>query len=608
MLSTYIKPLYVDNRLQNILSLIKLLKKKTFMKPESYTKTLLLILLILPSLLFSQDFTSVSIGDIVTTPSGSRSSNFIDINNDNYEDIFISNGTSGGENNMMYLNNGDGTFTLIDNVINEDNTPSDGATCADYDNDGSIDVFVVNWYNDDNLLYLNDNIGGFSQIDTGFISTGGGYSETASWGDADQDGYVDLYVTNSGGNKKNFLFKNHGNGYFERILGQDIVNDAYYSRCVNWIDYDNDGDEDVFVTNENNQANNLYRNDGDFVFTKIETGILVTDLKSSMSASWADFDNDGDFDVFVANYQQNNKLYINDGEGNFSYSSGPWNSDIGCSFSSSFSDYDNDGDLDLFVTNGYCSDDLVNYLYENNGDASFTKIEEGVIATDVGGSFGCAWGDYNNDGQLDLVVANWQDETQTNSLYKNDGNENHWLKVKLHGEESNLSAIGTYVKVKVNLNGVETWQTKQVSGQSGYCSQNSLVVHFGLGDALLIDSLIIKWPSGIEQIFTDLESSTYYSVVEDEEVETVGINLYKRDNSSLFNVFPNPTHSEIILNYKGNDRNAQLFIYTIGGKLIHQTLIESGQNKIELSKYEGSVFIFKLVDDDGIYSQQVIKM
>ena len=162
------------------------------MKPECLIKILIITLLTSPSLLVSQEFTALSVGDIVNTPSGSRSTNFIDFNNDNYEDIFISNGTTGGENNMMYLNNGDGTFSLINNIINEDNTPSDGATCADYNNDGSPDVFVVNWYNDDNLLYLNDNEGGFSQIDSGFITTGGGYSETASWGDANQDGFVDL--------------------------------------------------------------------------------------------------------------------------------------------------------------------------------------------------------------------------------------------------------------------------------------------------------------------------------------------------------------------------------------------------------------------------------
>lgn len=578
------------------------------MKPKHFKIWLLPIFLFIPSLIFSQNFTAITVGEIVTSESGSRSINFLDFNNDEHEDIFITNGTSGGENNMMYLNNGDGTFTLIDNAINQDDSPTDGASCADYNNDGFIDAFAVNWYNDDNLLYLNDNNGGFTQIDTGFISTGGGYSETASWGDADQDGFVDLYVTNSSGNKKNYLFKNHGNGYFERILGQDIVEDAYFSRCVNWIDYDMDGDEDIFVTNESNQANNLYRNDGDFNFTKIETGVLVNDLNSSMSASWADYDNDGDFDVFVANYQQGNILYINDGEGNFSNSNLTWSDDIGCSFSSAFSDYDNDGDLDLFVTNGYCSDDLLNYLYENNGDATFTKIDEGPIATDLGGSYGCAWGDYNNDGHLDLAVANWQDETQTNSLYQNDGNDNKWLKIKLQGELSNYSAIGAYVKIKTSLDGIDSWQTKQVSGQSGYCGQNSLVVHFGLGEIETVDSLIITWPSGIEQVFTTIESNTFYSIIEDEALETVGIDHIKKKNPSPFSVFPNPTHSSISLEYKGNDVDAQLFIYSVDGKLMQNKDIEIGENKIDLNSYSEKILIFKFVDKQGEYAQKIIKL
>ena len=266
----------------------------------------------------AQQFTQITTGSIVTTPSGSRSCNFLDLNNDNFQDILITNGTSGGENNMCYLNNGDGTFSLMNNPIVQDNTPTDGATCADYDNDGLIDVFAVNWYNVDNLHYKNIGGGNFERIDTSIISDQLGFSETAAWGDYNNDGLVDLYVTNSAGSKKNFLYKNLGSGKFEPILAVDPVSHNFASRCVNWIDYDGDGDQDLFVTNENNQANNLYRNDGGLAFTSIVGDPIVSDNFSSMSSSWADYDNDGDFDLFVANYQQNNQMFMNDGQGNFS--------------------------------------------------------------------------------------------------------------------------------------------------------------------------------------------------------------------------------------------------------------------------------------------------
>ncbi|PLX06533.1 MAG: hypothetical protein C0598_13545, partial [Marinilabiliales bacterium] len=187
----------------------------------------------------AQQFSRVTTGDVVNTPSGSRSCNFIDINNDDFLDILITNGTTGGENNMLYINNNGQYFSLLSDTITNDNSPSDGASCADYDNDGNTDIFIVNWYNINNLLYQNSGNTSFIKIDTGSIVNNGGYSESAAWGDADNDGFVDLYISNSAGNKKNILYKNTGTGYFEKITSTSAATDSYYSRSVNWIYYDN---------------------------------------------------------------------------------------------------------------------------------------------------------------------------------------------------------------------------------------------------------------------------------------------------------------------------------------------------------------------------------
>jgi len=148
----------------------------------------------------AQFFTKITTGPLVNSPGDSRSVNWVDINNDGFMDCMITNGPSGGQNNKVFLNNGAGGFTTITNdTIVKDNKPSDGATWADINNDGDMDCFVVNWYNVNNMLYSNNGSGAFTQISSGPPVNDFGYSETAAWGDYDNDGLVDLYVTNSWG-------------------------------------------------------------------------------------------------------------------------------------------------------------------------------------------------------------------------------------------------------------------------------------------------------------------------------------------------------------------------------------------------------------------------
>lgn len=544
--------------------------------------------IVLSSSAEAQQFQKVLEGPLVTTLSGSRSCNFLDFNGDHFQDILLTNGKSGGEDNMLYLNDGFGNFTLYEDTMIHDGSPSDGATCADYNNDGFVDAYVANWYNVDNLLYENINGTGFNRIGSGAIATDNGYSETASWGDYDDDGFVDLYVTNSEGNKKNFLYHNLGNGSFERILTGAPATEAFTSRCVNWIDYDRDGDQDLFVTNEGNTKNNLYQNDGTGVFTKILTGPLVADNLTSMSSSWGDYDNDGDFDVFIANHEQASQLFSNDGAGNFTLTPGIWDQEVGCSFSSSFGDYDNDGFLDLFITNGFCAPNLTNFLYRNLGNGTFEKILSEEVAIDTGSSYGCAWGDIENDGFLDLIVANWQQESQENNLYKNLGNSNGWLELELEGVISNKSAIGAIISCTATINGQSVTQTREVSAQSGYCSQNSLVVHFGLGNATEITDIGIFWPSGIEESFGNLQLNTFYKVIEGQGIGILGFSEPLDDQRKML-AYPNPTTDQLIVQ-----------IPTFVGEEITVSLMND-QGKILVEKNITSaadLYIFEYADAD----------
>jgi hypothetical protein len=467
----------------------------------------------------AQYFTKVTNSPISSTPGDSRSVNWVDVNNDGWVDCFISNGPRGGQNNHLFLNTGKGNFTQVtkDSIV-LDGKPSDGATFADVDNDGDLDAFIVNWYNVNNLFYINNGKGNFKRIRTGDFVNDKGYSETAAFGDYDKDGLVDLYVTNSEGRKNNFLYHNNKSASFIKITSGAAVADTNFSRCANWIDIDNDNDPDLFVTNENKQNENLYRNEGNGNFTKLTEGALLNDGGNTTSASWADTDNDGDLDVFMTNDGGTNSFFKNNSNLQFiKIMEDVVSTTPAHSFSSAWSDIDNDGDEDLFVTNSFNGKTrLQNYFYLNDGTGNFTRNTTDIIATDTAWSYGCAFGDYDNDGFQDLAVATCRfDKTDdVDLLYHNNGNTNHWITLKLIGTKSNSTAIGARVYVKATMNGKSVTQMRELSAQNGYCSQNDLRVHIGLNNAVIIEEMQIVWPLGLTQIFSDIKVDQFLTIRE----------------------------------------------------------------------------------------------
>ena len=335
------------------------------------------------------DFTLQLVDSDALEAGDSRSFNFIDYDGDSLLDVFISNGPQAGQADMLYTNIGFGVLLRVtDDTLVTTIGSSDGASWADFDNDGDDDVFVATWWGQVNLFYSNDGDGSFSRITSGSVVANTSFSEAGSWADYDNDGDIDLYVCNSSGNLKNLLFRNDGGGVFTSITGQSIVDDLATARVGAWGDYDNDGDMDVFVANENNQLNGLYRNEGDGTFTRILSGAIFTDGGDSFGASWGDYDNDDDLDLFVANWSnENNFLYENNGDGTFTkVTTGPVVTDGGYSIGSAWGDVDNDGDQDLFVANGFGPPDGVDFLYYNNGDGTFTRATGGLIGSFTGWS------------------------------------------------------------------------------------------------------------------------------------------------------------------------------------------------------------------------------
>lgn len=562
----------------------------------------------------SQTFTKITTGPVVTTAGDSRSVNWVDVNNDGFTDLFISNGKAGGQNNTLYLNtNGTGFTQVASGPIVSDGKPSDGATFADSDNDGDLDAYVVNWYNEDNLFYTSNGSGVFSQL-TGVPATSGGYSETAAWGDYDNDGKLDLYVTRSGpttATKRNQLYHNDGANVFTKILTGTPVTNAFTSRSVNWTDLDNDGDLDLFVTNEGttNNNENIYRNDGGGVFTSITDGPLVNNGGSTMSSSWGDYDNDGDLDVYLANDGTDNALFRNDGNLNFTKITGdPVTATNSHSFSSAWSDIDNDGDIDLFVTNAFntVTEQLHNFLFRNNGNGSFTKIEDGWPATDLSWSYGCAFGDYDNDGFEDLAVATttFGGVDANDFLYHNDGNSNHWITIKLVGTTTNISAIGTKIRLNATINGVSVTQMREISAQSSYCGQNDLRAHFGLGDAAIVNSITVEWLSGVEEVYANIGHDRFITIVEGQGILKVG-NI--PNNPADFMIYPNPANDILNIKVKDHSQIASLNIYSISGQLAMEVANLKQSSAIDISGLAAGNYLVRVRSDKGSSDMKFIK-
>ena len=537
------------------------------------------------SFLAPVNFTKVLNSPVTTTPGDSRSVNWIDADGDGDEDLFISNGPQAGQNNFLYLNNGSGGFSpLANDPVVLDGKPSDGATWADYDNDGDNDCFVVNWYNVNNLLYQNNGNGTFSQVATGSPANDNGYSETAAWGDYDNDGKLDLYVTNSAGNKRNFLYHNDGNGAFTKVNTGAPVTDAFVSRSVNWTDVDNDGDVDLFVSNEEDQHENLYKNNGGGNFIKITSDPVVSDGGKTMSSSWGDYDNDGDLDVFLANDQGNDALFQNDGSGHFTkMTAPPVTSSGGNSFGSQWADVDNDGDLDLFVTNSFGGGPWKNFLFINQGNGNFVRNLLEAPAADEGWSYGCAFGDIDRDGDLDLAVANCYNATQDDYLYENHASEtaNNWLVVRCIGTESNRSAIGAKVRVTAVINGQPVTQMREISAQSGYCGQNQLAAHFGLGDATEF-TILVQWPSGKEQAFGNLFPDQYVTITEDQGVTGVESSQSNGTGVRMYPPAPNPFSDSVTIAWEQLIAgNVSVEVFDIQGKTVASHKMAGVQGKQE---------------------------
>jgi enediyne biosynthesis protein E4 len=468
------------------------------------------LLMILTAFANAQTFTKITSGKPVTDLANSNGVSWIDYDGDGNQDIFVANGGGPSSRNFLYRNNGNGGFEKIKGMdLVKRRGFSTGNTWADYDNDGDLDVFASG---NPCALYRNEGGGRFTRITSGATAASNVIGWGSAWADYDNDGNIDLIVANPGkffrNSESNFLFHNDGppNYTFSRVKDRIVESEVGNFTVPTWSDFDGDGDMDLFLSNgpangtidTNRLFRNMLKETGKAEFKRIDQSPISTDRGDGQVLNWIDYDNDGDLDLYVTNFAAGsgleNNLYRNDGGVFAKILKGSIVTDKDISLASVWADFDNDGDLDAYVTN-----QSVNRFYRNNGDGTFTSDTTGATVAQGSVSFGTAAGDYNNDGFLDLYVGNIgpQGSGSVNFLFRNDGNGNSWIKIKCIGTVSNRSAIGTKVKALAVINGKPVWQMREISSQNSFSGQNSLDVHFGLGEATTIEKLIIEWPSGM---------------------------------------------------------------------------------------------------------------
>ncbi|MBT7311037.1 T9SS type A sorting domain-containing protein [bacterium] len=457
----------------------------------------------------------------------------------------------------MLLENNGGSFTNIaGGTLLGDTGAGRAVTWADYDNDGDMDAYLSK---DGlaNVLLTNDG-GVFSSVTSyGLNNVDAGMG--ASWVDYDHDGLLDLYLVNNGTDNKLFhAYGDPGIGQWIFLAGSATVADSGPGMTGVWSDYDNDGDQDLFVVNYLG-ANLLFDNDPQYGFFDATGSGALPNIGRGTGAAWGDYDNDGDMDLYFANDGAAD-IFCEYHGGSFNQQIGAPLGDTGNTKGVAWGDFDNDGDLDLYLAKHGQYDRIL-----RNDAGTFVEVALGVNETG-GNANGMAWADFNDDGKLDAYVAN--DNGQNVMLVNGVDNGNHWLKVKLTGDTVNKSAVGARVTVTA---GGRT-MVREVTTSTGYLSQAPLMLHFGLGAATTVDAMTVYWPG---------EGTTDVTVAAVDQL----INVNQGGGPSavdpapsrfaLHQCYPNPFNPSTTISYElPQAGEVTLRLYDVSGSLI--TTLKNG--------------------------------
>lgn len=463
-----------------------------------------------------------------------------DYNNDGKEDVYI---TGGMNDDVLYRNNGDSTFTNVyeqSGITGTKNFVTQGVCAADINRDGFVDLFITTITRRDrkeaipraiNLLFLNNGNGTFRDVTKEYgldemysFSTGG------SFGDFNADGWPDLYVGNyfndytgklsvindetvvaSNQIAKGYLLLNEGGKRFRDVYTDYGLDYKGFGFGGVFTDFDNDGDQDLFVNHDFG-----YKRTADMLLENLYPKKMFLDVAkekamdlriNSMGTAVGDYNNDGLMDYYITNIRFN-AFMVNQGAGK------PFlnrSNELGTGFNSiswgaNFADFDQDGDVDLFVANGDLNPNcrpLPDFYFENKG-SKFEELASIYGLSGYGIGRGSVVFDYDNDGDLDLLVVNQEAVAEypvpsVTTLYRNDSAKGNWIKIALKGVQAETHGIGS--KIEIEVNGKK--MIREIDGGgSSHLSQNSVIAHFGLADAKKIDKITVYWTGGNQQSLT----------------------------------------------------------------------------------------------------------
>lgn len=525
---------------------------------------------------------------------------FCDFDNDGWDDVTLATGTNVP---VLFFKNINGTFVQQSFILNDPQYETKQVNWVDYDNDGDKDLFVTSNSNR-NILYNNDGNFAFTDVtfEAGFPLTSL-KSYGASWGDYNNDGYLDVFISNRDENfiQPNYLYKNNGDGTFSDVSAQaGIHNTSKLSFCAAFFDFNNDGWQDIYVSNDKVVNKNvLYKNKGDGTFIDVSQSSGTNIGIDAMTVTIDDFNSDGFFDIYVTNDPAGNVFLKNNGNGTFTNiaaSSGTLFNSIG--WGAVFLDADNDNDLDLYVS-GSLDGSNPNYrsaaFYQNMGNEMFVIPTTAGFVNDNRSSYSNAIGDYNNDGYPEIVVNNTNN--QHLSFWENQtSSTNNWLKIKLQGTTSNRDGIGSVIEISINGNK----QYRYTLCGEGYLSQNTNSELFGLGAHTTVDYVKVTWLSGAVDVIYNVSNNQSLTIVEGDYPLSINSEVFEN-----FTFYPNPVKNKLYFN--SSQVVTKVTIINMLGQEISSVDFNYSDNSISLSSLMAGIYFAKVEINGIIKSFRFIK-
>ncbi len=509
-----------------------------------YVSILLFCLLAKPFLLAQGLFTKVTdstnpVTNFPNTAAQYKGLAWVDFDHDGLTDLFTS-------QYFRFKNLGDGKFLRISDLPDQAlGQGSAGSSWADIDNDGHLDCITTGT---SSTLMIDNGNGTFLNA----TNTLSDFTDYAAWdcalADVNNDGLLDLTyvhaccVFHTGPQQRNRFYLQGSGLTFTRQTGYAFTDSLAAYTIPIWTDYDLDGDLDLFIGSGPAQNppgalpdynyKNMLKETGSFSLQRLAS-FPFNVTQDGQVYNFIDYDNDGDLDICLTNYSQANSRFYRNDQGTYVSLTTPF-TNIALRLANTWGDFDNDGDLDVLLSRDNAG---VVQIFKNNGNGSFASGKvAGVVTTSASG---VAISDYDNDGDLDFFANG---PANSFGLFRNDtlATNRNWIQLTLEGTITNRSAIGARVRVKATINGTPTWQMREVSAHNSFQSQNDLRQHIGLAQATAVDSIEVKWPSGLVQHFANITPNRFYNLKEGNLLEPV-IATHSPTKQIPIQISPNPS-------------------------------------------------------------------